>query len=184
MQDVRIPDRVVLSTPQYDLSIRVPPNARYLGPTSIEIIFNKGGLGQKRIWVRAYLEVLSPVVITQRPVARGHTLSADDVCLEKRDLATVPAGAVANLHEVLGLRLKQTLGVGAVLRRTQVEKPPVVKRGDVVRLLIETESLIITALGRVDEGGGMGDTIRVINLDSKRRVYGEIVDSETVRVRY
>lgn len=184
IQEVRVPGRVVLSAPQYDLSIRVPPNTRYLGHTPVEIIFNRGRSGQKKIWVKTYIEVLKPVVVTRRPMARNQVISADDISLEKRDLAKVPPGALMNVHEVVGLRLKRTLGVGAVLRSAFVDKPLVVKRGDVVKLLIETISLKITALGRVDQRGGIGDTVRVINLDSKRRVYGQVVDSQTVRVRY
>ena len=184
IQDVRIPARVVLSTPRYDISVRVPPNTRYLGHTPVEIIFNRGKIGQKKIWVRTYLEVLNPVVVTRRPMARNQIISTDDVYLEKRDLTRVPPGAITKVDEVVGLRLKRTLGVGAVLRSALVDKPLVVRRGDVVKLLIETASLRITALGRVDERGGIGDTVRVTNLDSKRKVYGQVVDSQTIRVRY
>jgi len=184
IREIRIPGCVVLSTPRHDLSLRVPPNTRYLGHTPVEVIFNRGRTGQKRIWVSAYLEVLSPVVVLKKPMARNQIISADDVSLEKRDLSKVPPGAITNVHEVVGLRLKRTLGVGVILRSSLVDKPLLVRRGDVVRLLIETERLKITALGRVDERGGRGDTVRVINVDSRKRVYGQVVDSQTVRVRY
>lgn len=184
IREVRIPSRVVLSTPRYDLSLRVSPNTRYLGRTPVEIHFNRGGPDQKRIWASAYLEVLSPVVITRRPLVRNEIISADDICLEKKDLAKVPPGAITDITEVIGQRVRRTLGVGAVLRDALVDKPPVVKRGDVVTLLIETRRLKITALGRVDQQGARGDTVRVVNLDSRRRVYGQVLDSRTVRVRF
>jgi flagella basal body P-ring formation protein FlgA len=106
------------------------------------------------------------------------------VSLEKRDLAKIPPGAITDIHAVVGKRVKRTLNAGTILRRSMVDNPPIVKRGDVVKLVIETETLKITTLGRVDERGGMGDTVRVTNLDSKRRVYGQVVDRQTVRVRY
>jgi flagella basal body P-ring formation protein FlgA len=184
VRDVRIPGRILLPTSLDDLSIRVPPNTRYLGHTPLEVALNRGRIGEKRFWVNAYLEVLSPVVITKKPMARNQIISADDVVLEKRDLAKVPPGAITNVEEVVGQRVKRTLRVGIVLRTAFVDKPIVVRRGDVVRLLVDTERLTISALGRVDERGGVGDTVRVINLDSMRRVYGQVVDSRTIRVRY
>jgi flagella basal body P-ring formation protein FlgA len=183
VREVRIPESVVLPSQQHDLSIRVPSNTRYLGHTPVELIL-AGENGTKRFWASAYLEVLHPVVVTKKPLTRNQIISADDVSLEKRDLAKIPPGVVTDLYRVIGKRLKRTLGVGTILRRTMLDSPPVVKRGDVVKLFIETENLEITALGRVEQRGGIGDTIRVVNLDSKRRVYGQVVDRQTVRVRY
>ena len=184
VREVRIPGCIFLPTAPYDLTMRVPSNARYLGHTPVEVIFNQGKAEEKKVWVNAYLEVLSPVVVTRRPMARHETVSTEDVCLEDRDLAQVPAGAMADVSGVVGQRLRRTVGIGTVLRGDMLENPPLVQRGDLVRLLIETERLKVTALGRVDERGGRGDTVRVINLDSKRRVYGQVVDSQTVRVKY
>lgn len=184
IQRVRIPGPISLAAGEYEMAMRVPPNTRFLGHTPVEITFNPGTSSQKRVWASAYLEVLGPVVVVKRPLTRNHVLRAEDIGVEMRDLTRVPAGAMRDPKAVVGQRLKRTVGVGAVLRSGLLEKPLAVKRGDVVRLLIETERLKITALGRVDGRGGVGDTVRVINLDSKKRLYGEVVDGQTVRIRY
>ena len=184
VRDVRIPGRVVLSGPLENVSMRVPSNTRYLGRTSVEITFNGGRSSHKKIWVSTYLEVLGPVVVVKRPLARNQIISAEDIGLEERDLAKVPPGAMTNLNLAVGKRAKRTVGVGTVLRTAMVDKPMVVKRGDVVKMMIDTARLRITTLGQVEERGGIGDTVRVINLDSRKRVYGEVLDSRTVRIRY
>jgi len=184
VRDVRVPGCRGLPTQSADLSMRVAPNSRYLGSIPVEVTLNEGQADQRKIWVSTYVEVLSPVVVLKRPLARNQVISDDDVCLEKKDLSKVPPGAVTDVDAVVGQRLKRTLAVGTVLRGAWLDKPTLVKRGDVVKLMIETAVLRITALGRADEQGGMGDTVRVINLDSKRRVYGQVVDRQTVRVRY
>ncbi len=184
VRDIRIPGSTILSTPQYGISIQVPPNTRFLGHTPVQIILTGSGTIQKRFWASVYLEVLHPVVVSKRPMAKNQIVSEEDVSLEKRDLAKIPPGAITDLDETLGKRLKRTLGAGTVLRRTMVDNPPLVKRGDIVKLLIETARLKVTALGRVDERGGVGDVVRVINLDSKRRVYGQVLDKQHVRIRY
>ncbi|MBW2056212.1 MAG: flagellar basal body P-ring formation protein FlgA [Deltaproteobacteria bacterium] len=184
IREVRVPGPVVLAGQRYDLSLHVPPNTRYLGRTPVQIVFNEGRQDERRIWARAYIEVLKEVVVTRRPVGRNQVLSVEDVSLDKRDLAKVPPGALTDLGDALGLRMKRTIGAGVVLRSVLVDKPPVVKRGDVVKLLFETPRLEVIALGRVDQRGGVGDTVRVLNLDSRKRVYGRVVDSQTVRVEY
>ncbi len=184
IRNVRVPGCTGLPSQSADLSMRVAPNSRYLGSIPVEVTFNAGKADQRKIWVSTYVEVLSPVVVLKRPLARNQVISDDDVCLEEKDLSKVPPGAMTDVDAVVGQRLKRTLGVGTVLRGAWLDKPTLVKRGDVVRLRIDTAALEISALGRVDEQGGMGDTVRVINLDSKRRVYGQVLDRQTVRVRY
>lgn len=184
IRDVRVPGSIVLPSRSYELSIRISPNTRYLGHTPLQLVFDLGRAGKKRIWASAYVEVMRPVVIARYPMERNQMISARDVCLEKRDMARVPLGAVTDLNWVVGRRLKRAVRMGTILKKAMVDMPPLVKRGDVVNLVIETGRLKITALGRAEQRGGKGDTVRVVNLDSKRRIYGKVVDSRTIQVRY
>ena len=184
VRDVRVPNYTGLPPQEAGLSMRVAPNSRYLGRTPVEVTVNEGQADQRKIWVSTYVEVMSSVVVLKRPLARNQVISEEDVCLEEKDLSKVPAGAMTDVDAVVGQRLKRTMSVGTVLREAWLDKPTLVKRGDVVKLMIDSAALKITALGRADEQGGLGDTVRVINLDSKRRVYGQVLDKQTVRVRY
>jgi flagella basal body P-ring formation protein FlgA len=71
-----------------------------------------------------------------------------------------------------------------VLRATLVEFPPLVKRGDVVMIIAETQGFKITALGQVKKKGALGDRIPVVNFDSKKVLYARVLDSNTVKIEF
>jgi flagella basal body P-ring formation protein FlgA len=70
------------------------------------------------------------------------------------------------------------------MRANLVEYPPLVKRGDVVIILVETSGMRITALGQVKKKGRLGESIPVMNYDSKKILYARVLDSSTVKVDF
>jgi flagellar basal body P-ring formation protein FlgA len=57
-----------------------------------------------------------------------------------------------------------------------------VPKNKLVSMIYESGAMRVTARGRAMDDGGAGDTITVLNTDSKRTVEAVIVDSETVSV--
>ena len=65
-----------------------------------------------------------------------------------------------------------------------MEFPPLVKRGDVVMIVAETNGLKITALGQVKKKGARGDRIPVVNFESQKVLYARVMDANTVKVDF
>ena len=57
-----------------------------------------------------------------------------------------------------------------------------VKRGDLVRLMLETKNLKIVTRGKALESGKKGDIIEILNMSSLKKIKGEIVAPLTVKV--
>jgi flagella basal body P-ring formation protein FlgA len=100
------------------------------------------------------------------------------------DLANLPADVIIDPEAVLGKRTKRAIGAQTVLRQNLVEFPPLVRRGDVVVIIVETEGLKATALGEVKKKGRIGERIPVINFDSKKILHARVVDANTVKVDF
>ena len=115
---------------------------------------------------------------------RYQLITEDDIRLQKMDLAELPSNIITSCEEVLGKRTKSAINANVVLRSDLVELPPLVRRGDVVLMIAESDGLKITALGEVRERGRRGERIRVVNLDSKREIYARVLDSKTVKVDF
>ena len=91
---------------------------------------------------------------------------------------------MTDLRALIGKRMKRKIGINEVVRSNWVEVPPLVKRGDIVAIIAESENLKITTLGKAREKGGKGDRIKVVNLDSDEDIFARVVDSKTVRVTF
>lgn len=167
--------RYFVEPPQY---VESPRNL------AMQVRFEVDGRYRKEIRVFVDLEVMAPAVVVRRPVGRGKPLDTRDLGVEIRNLADLPAGTLRRIEDVLGQRATRSLYPDTVLRSDMIEIPPLVKRGDAVVIVAESEGLKITAAGEVKSAGGAGDRVQVVNLDSRKRIYARVVDKNTVAVDF
>jgi flagella basal body P-ring formation protein FlgA len=68
------------------------------------------------------------------------------------------------------------------LRSGLVEVPPLVKKGDLVQVIVDKNNIRVSCLGEIKETGRRGDRVKLVNLSSKRELLGRVVDGGTVQV--
>jgi flagella basal body P-ring formation protein FlgA len=184
IKKVHVSEDVLL--PEGSVSYRVvpPKNMDFLGSIPLSVLFNVNEEFVTRVWATVYIEVLTEAVVTKRPLKRHQLITEDDVTLKKVDLSRVRSNVFSSYEEVVGKRTKTAIGVDVLLKTDHIELPPLVKRGDVVVIIAESEGLRVTALGEVRKRGCRGERIRVMNLDSKKGIYARVVDANTVTVDF
>jgi flagella basal body P-ring formation protein FlgA len=181
---VHVPERVILSKGRIAYKVAAPRGRQLMGNCSLAVDFSVNGHSQKRIWATAQVEVRGPVVVTRKPLGRYKPITEDDIELQTLDLANLPSNVLTDPEAVLGKRTKRAIGAQTPLRADVIELPPLVKRGDLVMIVVETKGLKITARGFVKKKGRLGERIPVMNVDSKKVVYARVIDSNTVKVDF
>jgi len=184
VKKIRVNRSVVLPKGRLTCKVVSPPNMDFFGLIPLSISFNVNGRFQKKVSVTVDIEVLTEVVVTKRPIGRYKMITEDDICLQKRDMSNLSSNIITNSEDVLGKRAKRAINAKTVLRADLVEFPSLVRRGDIVSIIAESDSLRITAFGEVKEKGRKGQRIRVVNLDSKKGIYARVLDSNTVVVDF
>jgi flagella basal body P-ring formation protein FlgA len=184
VKKVHVSSNVVLPEGKVTYSVVPPKNMDFLGTIPLSVLFKVNGNFQKKVWATVNIEVLTEMVVTKRPLRRHQLITEDDIQLKEMDLAEVKSNSVTNYEEVLGKRTKRAIKANEVLRTDHIELPPLVRRGDVVSIIAESDGLMITALGEVRKRGCRGERIRVVNLDSKKGIYGRVLDANTVKVDF
>lgn len=184
IKEVQVAEALKLPTGRVTYKLNPPRNLKMLGKIPISIHFDVNGNYQKRVWATATVEVLAEVVVTKRPLGRHKPLTEDDFELQRMDLSNVPANVITEPEAILGKRTRRAIGAKTILRADLIEFPPLVKRGDLVMIIAESDGFKITALGQVKKRGRLGERIPVINFDSKKILYARVVDANTVKVDY
>lgn len=184
VKGVQVAESVQLPTGRVTYKVTPPRNLKMIGKIPISIHFDVNGNYQKRVWATATVEVLAEVVVTKRPLGRHKPLTKDDIELQRMDLSNVPANVITDPEAILGKRTRRAVGAKTILRSDLIEFPPIVKRGDLVMIIAESDGFKITALGQVKKRGRLGERIPVINFDSKKILYARVVDANTVKVDY
>jgi flagella basal body P-ring formation protein FlgA len=124
---------------------------------------------------------LQRIAILQRDYARGDELNADDFSYELR---AVDHGDELVDPRILGAGVvaRKALTAGSAVRLEDVDLPEVVKRGDVVQILIANPGFTIRSQGVAARDGALGDRIPVEMEGSTRKLIGRVVGRNQVEV--
>jgi flagella basal body P-ring formation protein FlgA len=184
IKDIQVSDNLILPGGRITYSVKPPRNDTLAGKIPLTVNFDVNGKFYKRVWASATIEIFTNVVVTKKPLGRHKPISEDDIEMQRMDLAQLPADVITDPEVILGQRTRRAIGSHTVLRSNLVEFPPLVKRGDVVVILAETGGLKITTVGQVKRKGRLGERIPVMNFDSKKILYAQVLDSNTVKVEF
>jgi flagella basal body P-ring formation protein FlgA len=184
IKEIQVPQSVLLPKGRVAYKVTAPRNPELMGKCSMAVDFSVNGHAQKKVWATATIEILGPVVVTRKPLGRHKPITEDDIELQTMDLSDLPAGVIADPAAVLGKRARRAIGAQTPLRADLIELPPLVKRGDLVMIVAESNGLKITTLGQVKKKGRLGERIPVVNMDSKKILYARVIDANTVKVDF
>ncbi len=119
------------------------------------------------------------VLIPLRTIRAQEVVTISDFRVERID---VP-GAYPVTDPVDGLEARVALYAGRPVRIKDLGPPALVQRNDIVTLIYRRDGLQISAEGRALSRGGVGDTVRVMNLSSRTTIHGWVTESGRIEVR-
>ena len=181
---LRVPKGIILSKGHITYRVSPPKHTDYLGKVPLSVEFSVDGKRQKKVWATVTIEMMVEVVVSKKPLRKHKPLDENDIELRKMDLADLPSNVITDPQAVLGKRTRRAIGSKTILRTDLIELPPIVKRGDIVVIVAESNGFRITALGKAKSKGRLGERIPVENFDSKKILYGRVVDSRTVEIEF
>jgi flagella basal body P-ring formation protein FlgA len=111
-------------------------------------------------------------VTVNRPVDRGEVLNASELTIVR--LPKTQAPALGAIGAAIGLAARHALHPGESLYAADLMKPLVVERNDTVTLVYRVPGLTLTLRGTAQDSGAVGDTIGVLNGETKRVVQGVV----------
>jgi flagella basal body P-ring formation protein FlgA len=160
-------------------SVRYEPrNGRF--DVSFEIASDTGSARTKLRFTGAAIETVETAVLT-RNVERNEVLKSADVATERRPKAEL-GGEPAARGRAIGMQMRRQLRAGQALKVADLGKPDLVQRDDNVTLIYESTGLYLTMRGKALEAGTEGDTVNVLNLQSKRTVSGLVIGRGQVAI--
>ncbi len=121
------------------------------------------------------------VVVPNRDIARGETISEGDLVYGTIPANTVFSGIVTSVDALKGMQARRMLRANQIVRNDDVRHPVVVAKGSIVTMTFEAPGVTLTATGRALSEGGVGDTVAVQNPASFRQVSAVVTGPGAVR---
>jgi flagella basal body P-ring formation protein FlgA len=122
------------------------------------------------------------IAVAGRAVGTREVIRHDDVELATLREDALRNDAVMDPARLVGMSARRALRPGETLRDGDVRAPILVARNANVNVVLRSGSMTLSALGRAVEEGARGDTIRVINVQTRRTVEAQVIGPDTVLV--
>lgn len=118
------------------------------------------------------------VLIARQTIAAQAVITAEDLAFARRNAP----GALTAIDEAVGQAARMTIYADRPIRASDLVRPAVVERNQIVVLTYRRGPLTITAEGRALARGAVGDTVRVINTASHGTISAKIAADGTLNV--
>ena len=127
------------------------------------------------------IETVEVAVLT-RDIERTEMLKSSDVAQERRPRAEV-TGEAATRDRTVGMQLRRPMRAGTPLRVADIAKPEFVQRDQNVTIIYQVPGLYLTTRGKAIESGAEGDTVNVLNVQTKRTLTGVVTGRGQITVQ-
>ncbi len=117
-----------------------------------------------------------PRVYTTRPLRRGDAFEADALAVRDEDTTFVQGQGFSRMDDLAGKRAKAYIAPNREVTADVVELPPLIRRGDIVRLLVKSGSIIVEAHGKALRDARLGESLPLEVETTKAEVQARCVD--------
>lgn len=177
LPDVRVPVGA-------KVDVRFEKGCDFAGPVAVELRVTDGADVVRTQRLTAQVDLYATVWAPTRAMRRGEAVTTAD--LEPRRVAAGegPADALGASDSIDGATLRRDVKAGEALRRSWLELPPLVARGDRVTLVAKRGGVQLTVVGEALGRGTLGETVRVRNVASQKVVAGRVAGPQTVEILF
>ena len=151
-------------------------------PITLEIKVD--GIFQKRIGINSRVMVSQEVVKTTRQIKKGELFTTDNIHIETIKTERQLGNTIKKIKDALGYEAVNYLPNGRPLLRRSMKKPALGSKGNKIMILAQRGGMKITTPGILKEDGYEDAMVQVLNIESKKIIYGRLVDSNTVKVNF
>jgi|GEM_PF-1992501 len=184
LSQVKVPRMNALQIPEGS-TLSLTASAGHI-PTRVPVDLELRGEGRLLRRQRLFVEVdyLQDVVVLTNQLAVGSILKRSDLKTLAISARKLPPSAIVNPDEIVGAKLRQSVGPKIPLRKAWLWVPPLIKRGAKVLMTFSKGNLTIHAEGQALSDGAKGDIIQIRNMQSKKTVSGRVIAPNQVEVEF
>ena len=182
LERVDVTENILLPKGKTEWIFNSHPGTDYAKPFYLNINFSVNGDIVKRAFVRTVVSVRDQVAVTVTELRPTQSIRDADIRWESQRLSStlqIPVKSIGFFH---GRRPRMAIPPGRVLTENLFITVPLVKRGDSVLLVFESDSMRVTTQAKALAMGFRGQCIQVMNPESGRVLSAEVTDAGTARV--
>ena len=155
------------------------------GQQNIEVVYGSDKENyQKRFTASVNISVSRLLPVVSNNVVKGRILSSRDLSQGWVEFGRGNQKYITSSQDIIGLEAKRNIAAGEPLLSSHVARAMVVKRGQLVKLHMYKNGVVITGQLKALEKGGRGQFITAEYLNTKKKIRVKIRDSKNVEYKF
>ncbi len=118
--------------------------------------------------VTASVSQLARVVVAAKAIARGDTIRGTDLRLRRPEPGAASGEAFHAIDDVVGMEAAQAIAAGALLQKSFLRSPIMVRRGETIAVYSRAAGIRIRATARAREDAALGELVTVESLPDRK----------------
>ena len=179
----RIPTNITLPYGPVDIEIEEANMGDWAGYVVLRAKVLVDGRERERVRIRLKVRVFKDIYVTSKKLLKNHIITTSDVKLKRIELTNKRVrDFVTDESEIIGRRVLRMVSPNRFIHSSNLGKPLMVNRDDVVTVIAQRGSIYIEVTGQAMQDGSKGDMIKVRNIDSKRIINAKVINYERVAI--
>lgn len=152
------------------------------GNFNISLDIYKDNNFYKKVFVQGALRILKEVPVVKRNLQYGERIQRDDVSFEKQDI-TFNRETIPVAEELYGSEVAGNLSSGQIIWQRNLKRKMALTRGAPVQVTVQNQGWRIHLAAISQDNGYLGDTVKVLNPETKKLIVGVVSGDGMVEVR-
>ncbi|HEY3441825.1 MAG TPA: flagellar basal body P-ring formation chaperone FlgA [Paludibaculum sp.] len=134
-------------------------------------------------WAMVQVVISRPVVRAVRLIPVNALVSSEDLAEAVEQSSLLDATPPLRLADLVGKEARRRIDAKQVIQPTWIREPRLIRKGQAVRVLVESGQARVGLDGRALNSGSFGETLLVKNDENGRMFRAEVTGPGTVVVR-
>lgn len=140
------------------------------------------GRNPQKIRLTGRVFPVSEIAVLAHNVQRGAVIGENDIAWKSIRGDISRQNYVTDPDQFAGMAVKRAFRTGTPLRLTDLQPPILVRKGTLVSMSLRHGNMTLTAQGKALDNGALGDTVRVVNVQSKQTIEATVNGADRVTV--
>lgn len=145
----------------------IPSDPNIIGSSRFSLIFKVDDKVRKNMSLPGHFEALAPVAVAATPIAKGSIVAPQHLAMTTKDITKLQQPCL-DLSQLSGKMALKNIKAGAVVELSAVQAPPLIKKGEMVKIILSHGNIFLSTMGIARMAGAKDEVIRVQNINSNK----------------
>lgn len=181
---INLNEDLVVPSGKNSIHVSFTPGERFRGRATAKVDIAVNNQRYRQYYVSGEVKLYGTSVVVAKKVERGKTVQMEDLRVENAVISEAPPHMVSEVADAVGMEAVVDLQPGSILNESMLKAPVIVNRGDLVNIVLEMRNLRVEAKGIAKQRGARKQVIKVLNINSQKIIYAQIINDNEVRVKF